>query len=259
MGHAHQAARGTSTIDASGNRQRWRALAFAILLLLSALSAGLFLYSALSVALLLGFAFVLARSSLLDLEVRRRIGDTTLELGDATDVALRITNRKPLPAPWLFWREQIDAGLDVEGPRAGFETLDAGDHRDLRYRLHTLRRGLFRVGPAVIEASGPFGLARRFQLDAAPTFVTVLPKRDPIGQGWPLGHQPVHQVPRRRSLNEDPARFLGLRAYRPGDSLRRIHWRATARTGSLQVKRFEPAVLAGTLLAIEMRDRKSVV
>jgi uncharacterized protein (DUF58 family) len=51
---------------------------------------------------------------------------------------------------------------------------------------------------------------------------------------------------------EDPARFLGVRDYRPGDGLRRIHWRATARSGTLQVKLFEPTVLQGALFAVEM-------
>jgi uncharacterized protein (DUF58 family) len=45
---------------------------------------------------------------------------------------------------------------------------------------------------------------------------------------------------------------MGVREYQPGDSLRRIHWKATARSASLQVKLFEPAVLLGALLAVDM-------
>jgi uncharacterized protein (DUF58 family) len=118
--------------------------------------------------------------------------------------------------------------------------------------LHSTRRGLFRVGPAVIEASDPFGLLKRFLVDSEVRFVTVMPRAVPLLQGWPLGRRPVHEVPRRRSPLEDPARFLGVRDYRPGDSLRRIHWRATARSGTLQVKLFEPTVLQGAFLAVEM-------
>jgi uncharacterized protein (DUF58 family) len=104
----------------------------------------------------------------------------------------------------------------------------------------------------VVETSDPLGLVRRFRIDPEVRFVTVLPRTVDLSPGWPLGHRPIHEVPRRRSLFEDPSRFLGVRDYRAGDSLRRIHWRATARSGRLQVKLYEPAVLEGVLLAVEM-------
>lgn len=103
-----------------------------------------------------------------------------------------------------------------------------------------------------MEASGPFGLIRRFLLSQSVDFLTVLPQVVPIGRGVPRGQRPIHQVPRRRSIFEDPSRFMGMRDYRPGDSLRRIHWRATARSGRIQVKLFEPAVLTGAILAVDM-------
>ena len=130
--------------------------------------------------------------------------------------------------------------------------LGAKEDAELVYRLHSLRRGLFRVGPAVVEASGPFGLVRRFLVDRDVRFLTVLPKSVGLGGGWPLGHRPIHEVPRRRSLFEDPTRFIGTRDYRPGDPLRRVHWRATARSRTIQVKLYEPAVLEGALVAVEM-------
>ena len=55
-----------------------------------------------------------------------------------------------------------------------------------------------------------------------------LPVRQPLGDLHPL--QP---------LVEDPLRVEGVRPYVAGDNPRRIHWRATARTGSMQVKRYE--------------------
>ena len=186
------------------------------------------------------------------LEVRRSLAATEIELGGAVESRLVLHNRKSLPAPWLFWREAVDPGLDVEGVSCGFQTLASEQTMRVACTLHSTRRGLFRVGPAVIEASDPFGLVKRFKVDPEVRFVTVMPRTVPLGQGWPLGHRPVHEVPRRRSALEDPARFLGVRDYRPGDALRRIHWRATARTGILQVKLFEPTVLEGVLLAVEM-------
>ncbi|HEV7784071.1 MAG TPA: DUF58 domain-containing protein [Thermoanaerobaculia bacterium] len=240
---------------------RWGLTAAAIALLLSLFSAGFFLYAAVVSLAALGLAALLPAASLLGVEVRRSLGRDsaeisetaeTLELGESIESRLVLRNRKLLPALWLFWRDEVEPGLDVEGAACGFETLGSEGILRSACVLHTTRRGLFRIGPAVIEASDPFGLVRRFWVDPEVRFITVLPRIVPLGQGQPLGHRPVHEVPRRRSLFEDPSRFLGLRDYQPGDSLRRIHWRATARSGRLQVKLYEPAVLEGALLAVEM-------
>jgi uncharacterized protein (DUF58 family) len=58
----------------------------------------------------------------------------------------------------------------------------------------------------------------------------VVPARQPYGDYNPV--QPIV---------EDPMRMAGVREYVPGDSPRRIHWRATARTGTLQTRVYEPS------------------
>lgn len=221
-------------------------------LLVSLFSAGFFLYAAVVTAAVLGIAAFLPSASLAGLEVRRSLAADSIELGQTVESRLVLHNRKDYPAFWVFWRDELEPGLDAEGPTCGFQTLSGEETVRAACTLHSTRRGLFRVGPAVIEASDPFGLVRRFRVEPDVRFLTVLPRVVPMGEGMPLGHRPIHEVPRRRSLFEDPSRFLGVREYQRGDSLRRIHWRATARTGQLQVKIFEPAVLEGVLLAIEM-------
>ncbi|MEM7356623.1 MAG: DUF58 domain-containing protein [Acidobacteriota bacterium] len=233
---------------------RWGLLGAILLGLLSIFSGGLFLYAAIVVGLVLGLSTLLTTLSLRQLEVGRKLSATEIARGDRVEVWLIVHNRKPLPASALLWRDQIEPGLDIEGPTCAYASLAADEKRQLVYHLQSRRRGLFRIGPAVVETSGPFGLIRRFLLDRQARFITVLPRSVGLGAGWPLGHRPIHQVPRRRSLFEDPSRFQGIRDYQPGDSLRRVHWRATARSGKLQVKLFEPAVLQGVLLAVEMNE-----
>lgn len=250
---------GGSHSAASDRRARllWSRLAgvvalVVLLLLLS--SGGFFLYAAVVTLGLLLISTGVATASILGLELRRGLSATEVELGEAVDSQLVLTNKKQWPAWFLFLEERIDDGLDLEGASCRLVSLEGGKSDRLRYCLHTTRRGFFRIGPAVVEAGEPFGLVRRFLVDAAPQFLTVLPRRLEMSRGLPLGHRPVHENPRRRSLLEDPSRFHGVREYRPGDPLRRIHWRAAARTGTLQIKLFEPAVLEGILLAVDMEE-----
>jgi uncharacterized protein (DUF58 family) len=230
----------------------WLGVLAILAILLSLYSAGFFLYAAVVTAAVLGIGAFLPAASLLGLEVRRSLGAETVEIGGTVESRLVLHNHKRLPALWIFWRDDIEAGLAADGVTCGFQTLTSEETLHSACVLHGTRRGLFRVGPAVIETSDPLGLVRRFRVDPEVRFVTVLPRSVAIGHGWPLGHRPIHEVPRRRSLFEDPSRFLGVRDYRAGDSLRRVHWRATARSGRLQIKLFEPTVLQGVLLAVEM-------
>ena len=225
--------------------------ALVILLLLSVASGGVFLLAALVLAGLFLFALGVTGTSVLGLAFERHLSESEGPVGATVEGRLVLHNRKPWPALWLLWSDRVETGLDVEGPSMAFDNLTSKGSSELRYRLHTTRRGLYRLGPAVAEAADPFGLVRRFHLASEAAFLTVLPRTLAIGQGWPLGHRPIHQVPRRGSLFEDPTRFLGVRDYRPGDSPRRIHWRASARSAGLQVKVFEPAVLDGALLALD--------
>ena len=233
-------------------RLRWGLAIVALLGLLSVFSGGLFLYAVIVVALALAVSNLIVVVSLRQLEVVRKLSATEIAYGDTVEAWLIVHNRKLLPATGLLWRDQIEPGLDVEGPTCCAASLHDDEKRKLTYRLHSTRRGLFRVGPTVVEAAGPFGLVRRFLLGHEARFVTVLPRAIEIGKGWPLGHRPIHEVPRRRSLFEDPSRFQGIREYRQGDSLRRVHWQATARSGKLQVKLFEPAVLEGMMVVVDM-------
>ncbi len=54
-------------------------------------------------------------------------------------------------------------------------------------------------------------------------------------------------------LYEDPSLFAGVRPYQPGDQVRRIHWKATARLGRPVSRRYDPAHEREVLLAIDMQ------
>lgn len=229
----------------------WLVVGVLVTLLLSVFSAGLFLYAVLVVGIALLASLVFASVAAGGLHVHRSLSEATAAPGDQVAVTLTVENRKPLPVPWLFCADSVEDGLDVEGGTAALRTVKGDERLTIAYKVSSPKRGLYRVGPSVTETSDPLGFVRRFVTDKQPDFITVFPKVLPVGGTWPLGHAPIHRNPRRRSLFEDPSRFVGIRDYQPSDSIRRIHWRATARLGSLQVKTFQPAVLQGAMLVVD--------
>jgi len=57
----------------------------------------------------------------------------------------------------------------------------------------------------------------------------------------------------------DPTRINNIREYVPGDPLNTIHWKATARTGELHVKTFEPTSITGGTLILDFHEDSYVM
>jgi len=113
-----------------------------------------------------------------------------------------------------------------------------------RVRRHvTMRctaRGYFALGPARLRSGDVFGVTIRGSDIDRVDHLLVYPRVVPLSVlGLPALH-PIGDARSHRLTFEDPTRIVGARDYLPGDPLRRIHWKATARTQSLRSKQYEP-------------------
>jgi uncharacterized protein (DUF58 family) len=103
----------------------------------------------------------------------------------------------------------------------------------------------------VAETGDLFGLHRRFRVVTAPQFLMVFPPVIPLAGFEIASRRPIGEVRMSYRLYEDPTRIAGVRAYQPGDPLNRIHWHATARTGMLHSKIYEPSTIVGATVLLE--------
>ncbi|WP_436772196.1 DUF58 domain-containing protein [Yinghuangia sp. YIM S09857] len=120
-------------------------------------------------------------------------------------------------------------GIDVPLP------ADTRPERTVRYRVPTPHRGRITAGPLHIVAVDPFGLCRRVHRFGAEETVVVRPRTVPL----PVpasGRDPHLDGTASNAVDSAPSAFHALRAYVPGDDRRLVHWRSTARTGTLIVR-----------------------
>ena len=116
----------------------------------------------------------------------------------------------------------------------------AGEPRELRYPVRTERWGVYRLGGGVVRVRGPLGLAT-FELAVAPAHVVrVYPATET------LRHlaRPVETTLTVGTLlarhRGDGFEHADIRAFVPGDRVRNVNWRATARRGELRVNDHHP-------------------
>jgi uncharacterized protein (DUF58 family) len=102
------------------------------------------------------------------------------------------------------------------------------------------RRGVQEGSAVRVRSAAPFGVAERRRTLDVPGTTVVYPAVVELGDlpllaSVPSLERAIHGLPRRGHGPE----YFGIREYRPGDSLRHVHWPSTARTGTVMVREFE--------------------
>jgi uncharacterized protein (DUF58 family) len=197
------------------------------------------------------------------IEARRFRSDDVFEIGGGVEVKVAVHNTGGWSIPWLLLEDALSVEaltqspprLKAQGGRVALARLAPGEIKVLSYHVQFLRRGYYQLGPLLVETGDVFGLHRRFRVLTEPDFALVLPKVVPLA-GYNLrSRRPIGEIRLAHRLFEDPTRMAGIRPFQQGDSLNRIHWRATARAGQLQSRVYESSRVAGATLLLDFHQR----
>ena len=172
--------------------------------------------------------------------------------GEEVQMVEEISNRKLLPLPWLRLESLLDSGL-LFGSRSNLD-ISRGDkfqhHRSLfslmpysqirrKHRVLCLKRGCYDLRSATMTSGDLLGLfttSKTFKFERE-TRLLVYPELLDVADLPLPSHNWQGDLSVRRWILEDPFQIAGVREYRYGDPLNAVNWKATARTGSLQVHR----------------------
>jgi uncharacterized protein (DUF58 family) len=186
-----------------------------------------------------------------DVRVVRHVRPARVPAGVPARVELAVVNHGHDPSPILAARDPFDGGR--RWARFLVAPLDPGELRWAAYSLPTSRRGVFELGPLQLELSDPFGLTRVGTIGCPTSSLTVHPRVDSIrSPAWPAEPDPDMRVP-QPVVGRLGDEFYGLREYRIGDDLRRVHWVSTARTDQLMIRQPENLLQGRLTIAVDLR------
>lgn len=138
---------------------------------------------------------------------------------------------------WSWLVERKRGAIIKEQP---LPALPPGGRSELRPEIVPRRRGHLRFTGATIARPDPFGVFRALVTVPVPESVLVLPRRYPMPRvELPGTRKYQHGGVALASSVGDSEEFVSLRDYRPGDPLRRIHWKSWARAGKPVVKEYQ--------------------
>jgi uncharacterized protein (DUF58 family) len=185
------------------------------------------------------------------IEAARVVSANSAYPGDKLRVWLRIKLKRP-PLCWLMISD-----TPPPLPAQGEQGLLLGPWGKRQYEisctLQATRRGYFSLGPLLLRYGDPFGFFEKQKVLLAEEKITVFPALKEMARRRLPQAQASGELLALRRAFEDPAAPAGIREYRPGDSLRRIHWRATAHTGRHQSKVYDFATSLNALLLLNLQ------
>ena len=185
------------------------------------------------------------------LHYQRKFSEQRVLFGEEVTLWLTVENAKILPLPWLEVEDTIPRALTMAGQQLRVSVI--GDTAILdnlfsarwyervtrRYTIQCNARGVHKFGPAVMRSGDVFGFLSNEETLANWQYLLVYPLVVPLTRFNLPSRHPFGERRAPRRLLEDPSRVIGVRDYAYGDSLRRIHWKATARMMQLQSKVYE--------------------
>jgi uncharacterized protein (DUF58 family) len=209
-------------------------------------------YSALVVLLGLALSAALvtkvwSRLCLKGVTCERRLSQRRVFPGDEVELTLRVANRKALPLPWVEVQDKIPASLApaIATDEPGLVTLSRStpllwySAASFTEKLNSSARGYYPLGPLSVTSGDIFGLNPKSREQSEIDHLIVYPRTYSLGDLRIPSVSYLGEAMSELKLFDDPSRLMGVREYEPGDSPRRIHWKASARSQSLQVKLFE--------------------
>ncbi|MCG5448124.1 MULTISPECIES: DUF58 domain-containing protein [Micromonospora] len=172
------------------------------------------------------------------LACNRSLDPHRVPVGANSRVVLRLQNLSRLPTGTLLLEDRLPYALGSR-PRVVLERLGAHQASSVAYTVRADVRGRYDVGPLVVRMTDPFGLCELTRSFPSTDHLTVIPQVTPLPSVRLPGEYAGSGDSRARSVAVHGEDDAATREYRRGDDLRRVHWKSTARTGELMVRREE--------------------
>ena len=195
-------------------------------------------------------AYLWVRSLSSNLRINREMRYGWAQVGDRLEERFTLMNSGSLPATWVEIQDQST----LPGYKASLATgVDAGGSNQWVTSGVCKQRGLYWLGNTVIRTGDPLGVYEVTIEDPSRTNLLVYP---PV--------VPLHQI------NISPGGFFGegklqpntlektvgassVREYLPGDSLRTVHWKTSAKRESLFVRLFDGAPSSDWWILVDLQ------
>ena len=200
-------------------------------------------------------SYIWARGLAIGLTILREMRYGWVQVGDALEERFTLKNRSWLPATWV----EIEDHSSLPGYDASLATgVDGSGTNQWRKKGTCNQRGLYQLGDTSILTGDPFGIFSVTLTDPAKATLMVmppvvsLPHLDIIPGGYSGEGRPLPDAPERT------VDASSVREYVPGDSIRLMHWKTTARRDKPYVRLFDGTPASDWWILLDLQSEVQV-
>lgn len=204
-------------------------------------------------------------SALLGAVMLRRIEITRITAdhaaaGAPAEIHYRVSNlKRTWPSFAMRVADVRFSGAMLRSPDAYCLHLAPGASTTLMTHFVPAGRGRLEFSEIRVACSFPFGFINRAVHFIKPQSVVVYPRVGELTRGIAMRcRESLSGGALTANVRGGQDEFYGLREYRPGDNIRTIHWRRTARTGELMVREMTATAPPQLIVALDLRGRETV-
>jgi hypothetical protein len=179
--------------------------------------------------------------------VALRLANTRVTVGEKALGALTVTN----PTSRRLRATMVELCVGAGANSFLCPPLGHGESHEEVFAIATTRRGIVAVGPASTIRGDSLGLVRRVQTWSDATELYIHPRTVAMNAST-VGFIRDIEGATTQDLSSADVSFHALREYVPGDDRRAIHWRSTARIGTLMVRQFEETRRSHLLIVLDL-------
>ena len=183
----------------------------------------------------------------------RSVTPSRVPVGGSAEVLLRLENVSRLPSGTMLLEDAIPYALGSR-PRFVLDRVEPRGVRRVAYAVQSEQRGRYQVGPLRVRLTDPFGLCELLRSFQACESLVVHPVVSPLPPVRLGGTGGTGNDDHRMSGGWGGTDETGIREYRQGDDLRKVHWRSSARAGELMVRPEEPPRAVRTTIVLDRRS-----
>ncbi|MCA0757999.1 DUF58 domain-containing protein [Paenibacillus sp. N4] len=208
----------------------------------------LFWFIVAAAAILLAQSKLFKSRVLRQIEYRRHFQSKACFRGDQVELVEKISNAKWLPVPWLRVESQLSSHLHFQKQEnfqvssgqlyqnhKSFFSLPPYTKITRKHKITCAKRGWYQLHTVTLTGGDPLGLTNATKQIPLESRMLVYPRPAEV----PISELPYHSWQGDRSVRRwiinDPFVIAGVRDYQAGDTYKQINWKATAKTGRMQV------------------------
>lgn len=181
----------------------------------------------------------------------RRLTVSEVPVGTQFGVTLKLNSSHGAIPRLLHFEDVVPSSMGVR-PRFALPGGVPEKGYRVAYTLTGTQRGHHRIGPLLVRSLDPFGLSRNDMAFVTTTEIAVTPQVFDL-PGLQSGSSGSSAHSQRANAGLVGQEDVLVREYRPGDDVRRVHWRSTAKVGELMVRKEEQSWQQTTRLLIDNR------